>query len=343
MAEKKVFLGMDLTEEGYDIASYDCIKNEPREQVEHNRAIPDSYDSMVMTVGSMDFAKWEQTKAFMKKNKISEDKVRVVTHLHAFLAFLTHQELGIWNHNVGLFEYKKEGLWYHQIDINKSKSPIRVHFTTTSFAHVLGPDSFYQDSETVDKEFVHIVRQVMTRGVISAVYLTGEGFRRDWLKESIDVLCASRRVFIGQDLFAKGACYLAKQDWEESDSESIAISGEGFIDYEIGVMADRKGKEEFVPIVTWGREWYLTKGSLDVILKKGTKLDIIYRNCQGQTVEREVLDLSFLPKRPDGTNRIRIAVDFTGSTQGGINVTDLGFGELFPTTHQIFRKEFMLE
>lgn len=343
MAEKKIFLGLDLSEEGYDIASYDFIKNEPGEQVEHNRAIPDSYDSMVMTVGNMDYAKWEQTKAFMKKNNIPEDKVRVVTHLHAFLAFLTHQELGIWNHNVGLFEYKKEGLLYHQIDINKSKSPIRVHFTTTSFAHVLGPDSFYQDSETVDKEFVHIVRQVMTRGVISAVYLTGEGFRRDWLKESIDVLCASRRVFMGQDLFAKGACYLAKQDWEASDSESIAISGEGFIDYEIGVMADIKEKEEFVPIVTWGREWYLTKGSLDVILRKGTKLDIIYRNYQGQTVEREVLDLSFLPKRPDGTNRVRIAVDFTGSTQGGITVTDLGFGELFPTTHQIYRKEFMLD
>lgn len=343
MADKKIFLGLDLTEEGHDIAFYDFVKNEPREQAEHNIEIPGQYDSMVITSDNMDAAGWEKTQDFMKQKGIPGD-VRVVTHLHAFLAFLVHQELGIWSHNVGLFEYKKEGLLYHQIDINRAKNPIRVHFTTISFAHILGPDSFEQDKETVDREFVHIVRQVMTRGVISAVYLTGEGFKRDWLKESINVLCASRRVFMGQDLFARGACYLARQDWEPGSSEeSIAISGEGFIDYEIGIMADVGEREEFVPVVTGGREWYLTRGSLDVILKKGAKLDIIYRNHQGQVVEREVLNLAFLPKRPDGTNRIRISVDFTGSAQGGITVMDLGFGELFPTTHQVCRKEFILE
>jgi hypothetical protein len=343
MAEKKIFLGLDLTKEGYTITSYDFVKNEPAEQVEYNTKLPEQYHSMVMTVEQLDYAGWEATKQFMKQYHISQDNVRVVTHLHAFLAFLTHQELGIWDHNVGLFEYKKEGLFYHQININKSKMPIRAHLTTTSYAHVLGPDSFHMEKTVIDQEFVHIVRQVMTRGVISAVYLTGEGFQQDWLNESIDVLCASRRVFMGQDLFAKGACYLAKQDWEATVSDTIIISGEGFIDYEIGIMADVDEKEEFIPIITPGREWYLTKGSRDVILKKGTKVDIIYRNQQGQVVEREVLDLTFLPKRPDGTNRIRISIDFTGKNQGGITVKDLGFGTLFPTTNQVYRKEFMLD
>ena len=343
MMPKKQFLGLDLSGDGYSLISYDQEKGEPREEARRDEPLPADYASMVITAGDIDYEKWEYIGTFMEKNNIPKERVRVVTHLHAFLAFLVRQELGIRNHNVGLFEYRKDGLFYHQIDINRSRTPIRAHLTTTSFAHLLGPDSLDRDGTAVDQEFVHIVRQVMTRGVISAVYLTGEGFRRDWMKESIEVLCASRRVFIGQDLFAKGACYLAKQDWEAEPADSIAISGEGFIDYEIGVMADRGEKEEFVPIVTYGREWYLTKGSLDVILKKGTKLDVLYRNHMGQTMEREVLDLSFLPKRPAKTNRVRISVDFTDSVRGGITVRDLGFGELFPSTRQVYRKEFMLE
>ena len=42
---------------------------------------------------------------------------------------------------------------------------------------------------------------------LNSVYLIGDGYRDGWADESLHYLCRGRRVFQGNNLYSKGACY----------------------------------------------------------------------------------------------------------------------------------------
>ena len=45
----------------------------------------------------------------------------------------------------------------------------------------------------------------------SCAYLTGEAFSKEWAKESLAFLCRRRKVFLGQNLYTKGACHASME------------------------------------------------------------------------------------------------------------------------------------
>ncbi|MCB5595164.1 DUF5716 family protein, partial [Mediterraneibacter gnavus] len=45
--------------------------------------------------------------------------------------------------------------------------------------------------------------------MVSAGFVTGEGFENNWYPTSLRGLCNGRRAFIGNKLYSKGACYTA--------------------------------------------------------------------------------------------------------------------------------------
>ena len=65
------------------------------------------------------------------------------------------------------------------------------------------------DRANKDASFLKIVSEVTGGHIVSAVYLTGDGFDGEWMKESLSFLCKGRRVFMGKNLYSKGACYAA--------------------------------------------------------------------------------------------------------------------------------------
>ena len=64
-----------------------------------------------------------------------------------------------------------------------------------------------------DLGFLGIARAVLDSEIVSAVYLSGEGFEGEWLKDSVTYLLERRRrVFQGRNLYTKGACYAGIDD-----------------------------------------------------------------------------------------------------------------------------------
>jgi hypothetical protein len=53
-----------------------------------------------------------------------------------------------------------------------------------------------------------------------------------------------------------------------------------------------------------------------------------------------VMKLDGLPDRPEGTTRLRLHMEFTGERVCTAEVTDLGFGELFPASGKPGRKNW---
>ena len=51
-----------------------------------------------------------------------------------------------------------------------------------------------------------MAKAIFSERPVSSVFLVGEAFEEKWYEQSLRVLCASgRRVFAGDNLFAKGA------------------------------------------------------------------------------------------------------------------------------------------
>ena len=111
--------------------------------------------------------------------------------------------------------------------------------------------------------------------------------------------------------------------------------------YESGVV-DSAEEDSFVQITEAGIPWYEAKGSIDVIMERGGRADIIFVHSQTKEKQVESVDISGLPMRPRKTGRLSITVEFTDSTSGVITVLDKGFGAFSPATHQVFFKEFKL-
>ena len=171
---------------------------------------------------------------------------------------------------------------------------------------------------------------------------TGSGFEGNWMKKTLTYLCAGRRVFLGQNLYANGACLLGIHSIELMDEGMILMDGPDMVYHTVGVVTTEAGKPQYVPITSIGREWYNTHGSVDIILDKSQRVDFFYHNTKENEIEGAACDIKGLPKRPPKTTRIRIEVSFTSQTEGVILLKDMGFGEMFPATGKIIVFPFTL-
>ena len=159
------------------------------------------------------------------------------------------------------------------------------------------------------------------------------------MNKSRNILCQGRRVFAGQNIYTKGACYKAVGgEYEEFYKKYFVETKENVI-FDVGISsAEEDG--EFIPIAYGGRQWYNIHGMIKVILDDTDSITLVYKSRKSETEIRETVKLHGIPKRPNKTSRFSIEVEFENPNRGAVIIKDIGFGKLFPTTNKVYRKEF---
>jgi hypothetical protein len=191
----------------------------------------------------------------------------------------------------------------------------------------------------LDELFASVARKKMRETYISAVYLTGSGFHDKWIDKSKNVVCDGRLVFMGQNIYTKGACYHARFGAYEAD-RNIVFRTKEFITQDIGVMiGEVGGRSRFYPIVTGGREWYNMKGSITLFLDDTNRLEMSYKDRISGEAQKDVIEIHGLPKRPPKTTKLTLNVELYDEKSGAIIIKDTGFGNIYPTTNKIYRRE----
>lgn len=270
----------------------------------------------------------------------SKEMIGVISRENAFVHYVIHQEPSLYEHTVLLFDFDGTNLFGYRLEHSKKKTPKQFRVEAGPIGSFQLLSSTQEKGRLYDEHFSSIARQLLSREVVSAVFLTGEGFSGGWLDRSLKVLCNGRRAFIGQNLFSGGGCYYALLQKEEKETDYMILAPETVF-YESGVV-DSGREEQFVPITKAGKAWYETKGSIEVIPERGKKVEIVFSNVMTKEKQVEAVDISRLGKRPRKTGRLHIEVEFLGSRNGLILVRDEGFGAFVPATHQVFLKEFQL-
>lgn len=279
---------------------------------------------------------WEQ----LGEKFIERFECHVITRFRAFAEFIFHQDRVQWERNTVLFDYTDGKLTCTSVDqITRSKQKA---FRSYMMDILLGEYGIQEEDEEKDLKFSKMMKQFLAQHPTQMIYLTGKGFEGNWMKKTLNCLCSGRRVFLGQNLYANGACYMGECPIPIFEEGLVLMSGPDMVQHTIGVVTSNAGKAEHTPITTIGHEWYNTKGSIDLILDKSKKIEFFYHNAKENMMEGHIFEMKALPNRPAKATRVRVHVSFTSALEGVIMLQDLGFGSMFPATDKVELYPFSL-
>ncbi len=274
-----------------------------------------------------------------REMELPESAVEVTSHLDSGLYYIFNQDQELWNNSVALYDYSADGLDYYRVDIFRNRKPGIVSVVHEDYSSQMSMAIYGNDIYQMDADFARIAEYEMKKAYISSVFLTGVAFNNKWMKKSTAVLCQGRRVFVGQNIYTKGACYRAVGGEYREFEDRFFIETKENVLFDVGISLGDE-KDTFYPIVSGGKQWYNIHGKVNVILDDTDTITIVYRSRHTDAEKREVVKIFGLPRRPNKTTKLSLEVEFENPTEGAMIIRDLGFGKLFPTTNKIYRKEF---
>lgn len=254
------------------------------------------------------------------------DLVRIIDYRESFCHYVYQQEAGIYAGDVALFSCREDRMRFLRLHRDQKTRP---QLLTIEEKH------FFLDAADRDGSLDRIIGQAFRGDRISAVYLIGPGFEGDWMKISMNRLCKGRRVFMGKNLYTKGACYCGRVCSGEDPWPFAYLSSD---DLKLNVCLKLLdcGRETNYPLLRAGQSRYEAEGSCEVILGDQAEVDIWLQDPIKRASRLHVIGLTDLPKRPPRTSRLRIRAKATDEGEIEIIISDLGFGDLYPASGKVW-------
>lgn len=272
---------------------------------------------------------------------IGKDRAVVISHASAYLYYALSQDKALWMNDVGLFDFGDEGLCYYQIRVNRRSMPMVAGLYKTDFSDSLNMPILKKKPRNAAYIFETLANSALYKKIVTTLYFTGNGFEGNWAEEVFKGLCAGRRVFFGQNLYTKGACYAAREYAGDRQLGDILLLNDDMIISTVAarVYCDTRFTE--VELAQVGSVWYEVNNSIEVIPEGNAELEITLKNIMTRDIIREKMILNQFPERPDRTTRLQINFSCKDKSTGVIKVTDLGFGEFYPASGK--EMEFSIE
>lgn len=260
------------------------------------------------------------------------------SHLESFYYYTLYQPEDLWRHDVYIFEYSSH-LKCFCLERNYKTTPQVVFITETEYPEMQRlsfpekEEDRQQQKEYLDKKFLSVAQEELNGKNVSTVYLLGDGFKNSWAKDSLRFLCRNRRVFQGNNLYSKGACYgVLERFLPEPKGKSYVYLGKDKLKANIGMKVLRRGEDSYYAILDAGTNWYEEEAEFEVILESGNTVEFVITPLTGEHVTERKITLEGLPKRQERTTRLRIHVEMTAVDKMTVTIEDLGFGEIFPSS-----------
>ncbi|MDE6052514.1 MAG: hypothetical protein K2G55_01850 [Lachnospiraceae bacterium] len=278
-------------------------------------------------------------------------EVYFLSHEDCFFQYIIHQPQEMWIHDVLLYDYKNDGIKSYLLSMNRKTNPIACFIDTVQYPQMKIPDLSDKNETTkgaffkqLDSALLEIVRKNCDQRVITSVFLLGDSFSKDWCRESLKYMCRGRRVFQGNNLFSKGACYGARERvYPSTLSTSYVYLSEDKLRANIGMTCDRGQAEVYYPILDAGTNWYEAQNTFDVMLIKNNTITLNISPVDGRKTRVARISLEGLKVRGNKTNRVELRFYMEDANAVQIEITDKGFGEFFPSTGQIWKECLPLE
>ena len=258
------------------------------------------------------------------------------SHVESLYYYTIHQPKDVWNGQVLACEYEKDMMITHRLEFNRNTTPVVAFSETECFNNI--------EIGNKDRNFLNILHKNCDGRYVSSIQLIGNGYKEEWYKDSLKYMCINRRVFAGNNLYSKGACYGILEKLSPSDvGKEYIYLGKDKLKTNIGMEVLKRGQTSYLALLDAGVNWYESKAEAEFIMQEDNVLHFKISSLIGNKVYEETMVLSELAERKKGTNRVRIQIEMVSDNKAYVVVEDLGFGEFYASTNQVWEKEILLD
>lgn len=252
----------------------------------------------------------------------------------SFYYYVMHQKREYYSRRVAWFTFSRREVSFASMTMNERVRPILVQIEKGKSI------SMPEEPREKDMAFYQLIADSLGTDAYSSIFMVGEGFEKEWAVRSVPLLCKNqRKVFYGNNLFVCGACYGAKEKAEDHSLKNYLYAGNSLVRVNVGMYMMIQGSEAYYPVIEAGVNWYEVIRDFELLLDGPKQLVFFVRPMDGETKRKYAMELPGLPERPNGTTRLHIHVEYEAPQDCVITVTDLGFGEMFPSGKKIWKEK----
>lgn len=306
-------------------------------------------DCVVFTTEDMNNEKIYVLRETAKSLPVNQKQVFYIDYKESFGMYATGRKKELWNHEVFLFYYQERRLKVFQLLVDQKTLPFRMKVGELDYGELeFGREELeasQQARNEMDSRFLATMEELFAKKIVSTVYLIGDGFLPDWMQDSLRMVCRGRRVFQGNNLFTKGACFAGEVYTQRKKAAGLFLSGQS-MSYDVRIPVCTLGEETYLYAARAGQPWYQAGISAECMIegKEEIILEVLpSRYSKKQTEQIVKLELLRFPSRPKHASRVRICVEFQNAGSGHLVVEDLGFGEFYPSSGLKWEKHFNME
>ena len=283
--------------------------------------------SLSIAMDSLNAVQVENLQRACRELGIPEERTILLDYEESFYYYVMTQKIETWNRSVGWYSFEQQKVSFRRMSMNSGTRPVLVHLeepvTTTLSAKV----------EERDAEFYTFIKNTLGKELYSSIQINGEGFDQEWAQKSVKLLCYQRRkVFYGNNLFARGACSAGAERVINHDLKDYRYMSSSLVLSDVGMELRVMGAPAYYPLIESGRNWYESNAYVELILD-GTKELVFIVDTMGEAKKKRIaMALPGLPERPERTTRLGVNLQYTSQDECRVTVKDLGFGEMFPSS-----------
>lgn len=110
----------------------------------------------------------------------------------------------------------------------------------------------------------------------------------------------------------------------------------------IGMNVLRRGQESYYALLDAGENWYEVEKECEFLLTGEREIAFVITPLTGKDIETRTILLGEGNTNPAPYTRYRLEMAMSAPETVQIRIHDLGFGELFPTSGQIWEESFQV-
>ena len=297
-----------------------------------------SIRQMVITVKACEPQLEERLYAVMLALGIEKDRVKIISHTMAFMYYIVNQPRDVWVNDVALFDYGLDGLRYCQLTFGRKGTPVAVVADCIDLSDDISYKMFSElSSERLAHAFESIANLTLHKKIITSLFVTGRGFEGEWATDVLRRLCMGRRVFLGQNLYTKGACYAARAIAQNRLPEYRFLPEE-CIKASVSLRVYHDAQAYQLELASMGDNWKTAGNSCTLIMDQCNELEFTVNDAVRRDTVLEIMTLDGPVRKERRSTRLQLTFRFISRDMAVVKLRDIGFGEFYKTNYRVWEQ-----
>lgn len=258
--------------------------------------------------------------------------IRYQNYQESYYSYMLYQSPELWMYSSVLFDYRGDSLKVFLLENNKNTTPVVVYINKEEKVF-----------DGTDLELLEISKEVFGEERVSSVYLIGERFAGGWMVESLKYLCDGRRVFQGNNLYSKGACFSLQERIQSSVAgKKHVFLGNDKLKANVGMKVLKRGEDAYFALLDAGIAWFEIDYECEIYLQDESMLELVVTPLIHSTVKNIEIPLEGLGLKEGDITRIYMHFTLLNENVLCVEIEDLGFGCFRAPSENRWKREITL-